>query len=91
MIKKRNQEVVVHKRETEYNKGVNIKLDKNLEIIYEYQGINRDLVGEIRAYCQVDERAREILNRGGRMEEVINKVEKKIKASSQSLSHILRT
>lgn len=68
-----------------------MKLDKNLEIIYEYQGINRDLVGEIRAYCQVDERAREILNRSNRMEDVINRVEKKIKSSSQSLGHILRS
>lgn len=58
MIKKRNEEVVNHQKETEYNRMINMKLDKNLEIIYEYQGINKDLIGEIRAYCQVDERAR---------------------------------
>lgn len=73
MIKKRNQGVVTHQKHTEYNRMVNMRLDRNLEIIYEYQGINKDLVSEIRAYCQVDEKAREILNRSVRMEDIINK------------------
>lgn len=88
LTKKRNAELAIHDRQETLNQSLNDRLDRSVEAIQECREINQEvapillqLAAEIRAYCQTDEKAREILNRAGRMQEVLAKVERKLRGS----------
>lgn len=63
------------------NKKLNGELDRLLNLINEYEMINKELIDEIEIYADQDQQAISILNRRDQMKELINGTLRKLKVT----------